>query len=217
MKVYVVTEGEYSSYHIEAIFTDEDKAWKCAMLQPYRQVEEYEVDSVDVSGEPVAWFEIDYDFKEDSIRTIEFAYKDKPDEIIVSQIPCWFEFNIRNTVKTFKDFVAWREWKCPPVFLKIARDRFAKYMYEQGKSREELIEQSKKDCEEYVRKRKEKIQNSPYIVHYTTSSATERNPVNIKVEGVLNELIKEGSPLPSYGDLVGMILQARKDVEKKDE
>ena len=56
MKVYVVTQGEYSDYHIEQIFTDRDKAELfCTTLNvdyyAPPEIEEYETDEVKIEGE----------------------------------------------------------------------------------------------------------------------------------------------------------------------
>lgn len=39
--IYIVTDGEYSDYHIEGVFLDKEKAYKCAELNDCI-VEEYE-------------------------------------------------------------------------------------------------------------------------------------------------------------------------------
>jgi len=43
-KVFVVTSGTYSDYHINAVFTDEDEAEKYRMNFKYGNVEEFELD-----------------------------------------------------------------------------------------------------------------------------------------------------------------------------
>ena len=50
MKVYIATDGEYSDYHIEAVFTDEEQAkLYCATHSCY--LEEYEADEVKIETE----------------------------------------------------------------------------------------------------------------------------------------------------------------------
>lgn len=52
MKVYVVTAGEYSGYHIAAVFTDKDLAYRYASLKTLQEtyyeydVEEWDTDEV---------------------------------------------------------------------------------------------------------------------------------------------------------------------------
>lgn len=53
MKIYVVTSGCYSDYHIEAVYTDEDKAKAYANLHSDRTVEKYEADTVSVTADPL--------------------------------------------------------------------------------------------------------------------------------------------------------------------
>lgn len=47
-KVYVVTAGEYSDYHIEKVFSSKRLANLYSMLDSDRHVETYDVDDVDV-------------------------------------------------------------------------------------------------------------------------------------------------------------------------
>ena len=51
MKVYIVTDGEYSDYHIEAVFTDEKKAKQYAAIHRCDTIEEYEADTPQIEGE----------------------------------------------------------------------------------------------------------------------------------------------------------------------
>ena len=54
MKVYIVTEGEYSDYHIEEVFSTREKAESYIALHNtssygYYQIEEYEIDNVEIA------------------------------------------------------------------------------------------------------------------------------------------------------------------------
>lgn len=51
MKVYIVTDGEYSGYHIKAVFTDEKKAKQYAAIHKCDTIEEYEANSPQIEGE----------------------------------------------------------------------------------------------------------------------------------------------------------------------
>ena len=52
MKVYIVTAGEYSDYHIEAVFTSKERAEAFAALDDDRGVDEEETDPVGWEGPP---------------------------------------------------------------------------------------------------------------------------------------------------------------------
>lgn len=49
MKVFIVTDGIYSNYHIEAVFSTKEKASAYCALHGY-DFEEYEVDAVKIDG-----------------------------------------------------------------------------------------------------------------------------------------------------------------------
>jgi hypothetical protein len=55
MKVYIVTEGEYSDYHIEEVFSEREQAEKYVALHNKRydkyHIAAYEVDKVHIEGE----------------------------------------------------------------------------------------------------------------------------------------------------------------------
>lgn len=51
MKIFIVTDGTYSDYHIEAVFSTKEKASAYCALHGYDYVEEYEVDEVKVNGD----------------------------------------------------------------------------------------------------------------------------------------------------------------------
>lgn len=55
MKVYIVTDGAYSDYHIEAVYTDEKKAKIYAALHGCGNVEEYDADAIEIDGEFEPW------------------------------------------------------------------------------------------------------------------------------------------------------------------
>lgn len=55
MIVYVVTEGSYSDYHIEAVFTDKDQANNYLMLHPCCEIEEYEADAIKIDVKKIMY------------------------------------------------------------------------------------------------------------------------------------------------------------------
>ena len=70
MKVYVITEGSYSDYHIVGVTLDRDKAERAAKLAVgacgYPDIEEWETDEVDLIKDGSA-----YDVTLFSNRTVE--------------------------------------------------------------------------------------------------------------------------------------------------
>lgn len=50
MKVYIVADGDYSDYHIEAVFTEKKNAERFAALHNYSYVSEWETDEVKIEG-----------------------------------------------------------------------------------------------------------------------------------------------------------------------
>lgn len=51
MKIFIVTDGTYSDYHIVAVFSTKEKAEAYCALHGYDFVEEYEIDAVKVNGD----------------------------------------------------------------------------------------------------------------------------------------------------------------------
>ncbi len=44
--IYILTEGDYSDYHIIGAYSSEELANKAKVLYPYSRVEEYDLDSI---------------------------------------------------------------------------------------------------------------------------------------------------------------------------
>ena len=61
MKVYIVTSGEYSSYEIEAVFTDYHKAEIYCAIHPTMnsEIEEYEVNQLETNVDKV-YYGVEY-------------------------------------------------------------------------------------------------------------------------------------------------------------
>ena len=53
MIVYVVTEGSYSDYHIEAVFTDLVQAKLYLKLHPACEIEEYDTEAVKIDASKI--------------------------------------------------------------------------------------------------------------------------------------------------------------------
>ena len=50
MIVYVVTEGSYSDYHIEAVFADKEQANLYLKLHPDCEIEEYDTEAIKIDA-----------------------------------------------------------------------------------------------------------------------------------------------------------------------
>lgn len=77
MKVYVVTQGEYSDYHIVAIFSDRHQAeLKCATLNDdCKEVSEWDVDAETLQGEVTKAYRISYSaYTGDIVQVDPFKY-----------------------------------------------------------------------------------------------------------------------------------------------
>lgn len=63
MKVYILTKGEYSNYHIVAVFSTKEKAEECKILftDEYTdriEIEEYEIDKIPECPEGLLPFDV---------------------------------------------------------------------------------------------------------------------------------------------------------------
>ena len=139
MKVYVVTAGEYSDYHIDAIFTNEDIANQYANLDSERNVEEYETDIESVNPDPnkLVYF-VTYDFEKDKIDTLCLTSGHSRGEDFVYDYQTVFGFYVSpsetldNSIRMFGHNSDWLK--------KIAQDRFYMYCDTHETSRSELIQ-----------------------------------------------------------------------------
>lgn len=113
MKVYLVTSGEYSDYHVDQVFLDEDKAkhWVAAQVDNAgdHYYDEYCIDEVETADESV-----------DCALKINYLYKIK---VFVSfkdsLIP---EYRIPDTIPNSE-----YTHKLPCVFIKPCNDFGSKY------------------------------------------------------------------------------------------
>ena len=164
MKIYVVTEGEYSSYHIEAVFTDREKAFAYAILDPYRNVEEYTADQTDVSVDMNKWLLVVYDVKLQYIKYISFSTDEVAPDMSSNTGNC-FEFTIPLSNKRVYESIV-KNWIRSKVLKKIAEDTLAQYLYGLGISREELLRRQRRNWEKTFRSRY-------YIMESTASGQIE--------------------------------------------
>lgn len=136
MKVYVVTAGDYSDYHIEKIFSDRESARLYAMMDADREVEEYEVDDVGIDN-TMRYVLIRYDIRNNTILELTLC---KSPQVPHMEEDCYpfflFTLNLSNS-KLYASII--RYGKCSGMIKKITADKFVEYLYEHGMSREELI------------------------------------------------------------------------------
>jgi len=129
MKVYVVTTGEYSDYHIDEIFTDETKAQQYVHLKNilaggyYYNIEPYETDTVTITEKEqnkiLDRLAIEYSFTTNGTVVTELEVMlDDTNPNIIERIDGSLFITVPKGNKT------------PEQCLKIARDTRAKYLSE---------------------------------------------------------------------------------------
>ena len=198
MKVYVVTAGDYSDYHIEKVFLYREAARLYAMMDADRDVEEYEVDG-DETVSAMPYVVVRYNFRNNCIREMELCMKPEVPHV---QDDWYFDFIFTLSLSNKKLYNSiMRYGKASGMVKKIATDKFAEYLYEHGTNREELI-----------RKREERYASNRYPM-YTTSIHTDA--VGEYLTEFLNKHVAENIPLPSLPELQCMAEQKRKELEFK--
>ena len=116
MKIYVVTEGEYSDYRICGVFTKEKKAERYAYLIG-GNVEEYEADD---ANNPERLL-IQYDRRRNEIINVTGTYWGGEERMQYGIFDCYVPFSERMAQEEDKG-------KLKDILLKIAQDRYAKFM-----------------------------------------------------------------------------------------
>ena len=122
MKIYIVTSGCYSDYHIVAVFTKEKQARMYANLDSERNVEEYDADEIDVE-QPITE-RVRYDPVSNRIAYIDPIDFPMTDMIRGNQ----YLFNVKISGRVMEDVADYG--KDSPLLLKIAQDRWAQYKAE---------------------------------------------------------------------------------------
>lgn len=121
MKVYIVTDGDYSDYHIEAVFTDEEKAKIYAALHCYDNVEEYDADTIEIDGEFEPWIVHYCCYTNGFWHCEDTCYSKKHDNRVwksaYNGVQAFIYLKERDTTKA----------------LKIAQDLYAEWLYEEAK------------------------------------------------------------------------------------
>lgn len=121
MKVYIITKGEYSDYHICAVATDKEKAEalreKFSDHYDNAEIEEYDTDDY---GEILRY------------KSLYFcAYYNNSDDIVVERNQCWdYPFNDYKVRETKYGLMVYVNADDYEMALKKASDKFAQYRAE---------------------------------------------------------------------------------------
>ena len=211
MKVYVITSGEYSSYHIDAVFTDEDTAYKYASLDADRSVEEYETDTATVDGELKMYYQCCYNLARNHVwlkNTVRAKGKDRI--VHENSKTSLFYFYLDNSVENYKAIDKSRYRGNSRLLLKIAADRLAAYAYSVGKSVSEI----QHDAQERERKYEEKKQREYMMIMNERLREAE---IHYRIKNALQEMTDAGLPLPGPDELNALAERIREDVMKEEQ
>lgn len=127
MKIYIVTSGEYSDYHIEAVFTDEEQAQLYCATHYDCDIEEWEADEIKITPVDIYviyefWFDDKFNGK---LATSRLSIKrEKEVQIFKNQNP-YFGSN------PYKVTVPVKRGTPEEKAVKIARDYLFQYLMEQ--------------------------------------------------------------------------------------
>jgi len=142
MKVYVVTAGCYSDYHIERIFTDKDKAEEyCKWCYDSNDIEEYDIDD---NIELDKYYRIDtrYENSPEQKPTIEIQ-RVMEKQIYPAYTSCvQYRQSIRLQIIRFIPEKAFDEELVTQKYTKVAYDTmaFIKQMLNEGYTKEQVNE-----------------------------------------------------------------------------
>ena len=213
-RVYIVTSGSYSDYHIGKVFSDREKANMYSLLDPDRRVEEYYMDDVELNTSK-RYLLISYDYRHNYGH--EFTLRNTPLKPRISKE--WgnhFEFTVpMDNERVYKNLA--RYGKNSKVILKIAQDKFAEYLYEHNTSKEELIDK--------LDKRYDRGKYSDSYLLFASTSCDIPTPTswiakleeNKRVPEIMKQKAANGEPLPTLGELNGIYDDALEEVEKEHE
>lgn len=120
-KVYIVTQGAYSDYGIDSVFSNKEQAEKRALLiaDQYDEdayVEEYELDEIVIQGDVYKYYEVIVDNKDSYVYS---TYgKQKPESISVQKTLWGVGYSVTGVSAEDEE-----------TAVKIAQDEVAKYKY----------------------------------------------------------------------------------------
>lgn len=204
MKVYVVTSGSYSDYHIDAVFTDHNKARRYANLDTDRNIEEYEADYVNTVYRDNVEYNIYYNFSTDEIVSLCLLTANPKDDGWLYPTSTEFQTRVSTSAKLNADVL--EHGKESTLLKKIVQDKFAAYLYKHGLQREELI----RKIEEEIG-----IRKSIYQM-YSTSLDTGPSPEQIAsrtTTAIVQKIMADGGIAPPYEEVVTIYEMERKKAE----
>ena len=125
MKVYILTQGEYSDYHIVGVYSTKEKAQELCdamrtngTLWDEPQVEEYEMDELTPT---MGYIHIGYTPENNSIHSYGFTFAHISDSIFPYAKPPEFMCTLPYSPRLSD----------PKVLLKAAQDRYMQWKAEQ--------------------------------------------------------------------------------------
>ena len=167
MKVYVVTEGDCSDYHIVAIFTNKEAARIFCLSDSDRYFEEYDTDTIKVDKADKLTLIVQYDYRRGgSINGISLG---QPMKQITMDADCpeilWMSVDMSSD-KRYKSVI--QHGNESRLLQKVVHDKFAEYLYEQGMNKNELYDKRRTEIEEEHSKRYARL--AQYLMASSSSS-----------------------------------------------
>jgi len=200
MKVFVVTAGDYSNYHIERIFADREQARLYALQDQNREVEEYAVDSNNTITKK-QYVLVRYDYQYNKLRDLMMCKKPVVPHIYKASWFDCFEFTVdTDNTRLYKSIV--RYGIRSGLLSKIVYDKFADYLYEHGTTREELIRKLDEECKRH--------RNLEHDYPFATSSIR----TNVDLTNFVEKYFDAHGVFPTIGELVD---QKKKIAEEANE
>lgn len=126
MRVYIITEGTYSDYHICAVCLDKEKAESLAGKFG-GEVEEYETKDADILCKKNPYYKTYTDIKTGKIlRLDQKSVEDNDYYDKYANTFEWFE-TVQKNGKDVRCFITYVQAEEEEKAIKIARDRWAEY------------------------------------------------------------------------------------------
>lgn len=203
MRVYVVTSGEYSAYHIEKVFTDREQAQMYANLNSDRYVEEYSTDDTNIDDINKYYAYIIYNYEKDRIESItEWDEYEEDYEMISQGYRAYFEFVVLVSGRLLVEIA--EHGTQSEMLLQIAKDRFYRKLDEICKTRKMLLDE--------LNARRKKS----FITVEKPRFRKLEDMVPQEVQDKLDEMYRNGEKLPDILTLSKMVREYRKGKEKKE-
>lgn len=208
-KVYIVTQGDYSDYHIEKVFKDIEQARLYALMNPDREVEVYEISDGEIeTGSNL--ITVDYSFNENKILVIRFSGKPCLPHVNDEWRTC-FRFQVSMTSKRIYESII-RSGEKSRILLRIAQEKFATYLYEHGISKEQLNKQ--------IEEARKKRWGSQYHMFTTTADTSFQTPIIIAAENtnaIIRKIMADGNPAPPYEEVARIYIEEKAKAESEGE